>query len=236
MRRIIKNDIPPDCLTSFVTAQQSIETGVVNLTYDDFPRKKELLDVLTSEQFGLCGYTGVAVDDRISGLSHRDNSVVFSNHNEHMKCQDVCKQELADKSLIYGTDLADDLDYFNMIAALEIKGSESEHFGAVIKKAHALSVLPTDEGCEQRFLFQEADGKVVGLDNDACESIKVLQLNHETLIGWRKAAIDAFLNPEIVKTIEDFEEIVDTIDTPQNSKLVEFSFVIKNIAQQYCTS
>ncbi len=234
MRRIIKCD-SPDCLTTFIAAQQSIEPDPINLTYDDFPRKTELLNILTAEQYGLCGYTGVAVDDRVSRL-RRDDSIVYSNHIEHMKSQNACRQELVDNGLNYGTDLADDLNYSNMIAALEIRGAESEHFGAVIKKNHTLPVLPTAEGCEQRFSFQEPDGKVIGLDADACESIKVLQLNHETLIGWRKAAIDAFLDPEIVKTIEDFKAIVDTIDTLKEDKLIEFSFVIKNIAKQYLKS
>ena len=57
MRRIIKNQTP-ECLQTFIDGQLAIEPEPVNVTYDDFRDKAELLAILTAKQFGLCGYTG----------------------------------------------------------------------------------------------------------------------------------------------------------------------------------
>ncbi len=120
-----------------------------------------------------------------------------------------------------------------MIAALEVRGVKEEHFGAVFKDDNLLPVWPTHEGCEQRFRFHEADGGVRGLDPDAVESVNVLNLNHDTLKGWRKAAVDSFLNSEVIVTREDFEDVLRVVENPRGDKLPEFSFVIASIVKQY---
>ncbi|CAB3730357.1 Uncharacterised protein [Achromobacter insolitus] len=232
MRRIVKNQTP-ECLQTFIDGQLAIDPEPVNVTYRCFPKKVELLAILTAEQFGLCGYTGVAVDERISALKNYSEQVTFGNHIEHLKSQTACRQELVDWGGEYGRDLCDDLSYVNMIAAVEVRGAEREHFGAVKKKALALSVLPTQEACGEYFKFRESDGGIEGMNDAAKQSITVLELNHDTLKGWRKAAIDAWLDPDVVQTREDFEKVAQAIEEPANGKLPEFAFVIGSIAKNY---
>ena len=199
MRRIVKNQTP-DCLRTFIERQLAIDPGPVNVTYDDFRAKADLLAILTAEQFGLCGYTGVPVDERISNLKSPSGQATFRNHIEHLKCQVTCKRELADRGGEYGRDLCGDLNYFNMIAAVEVRGAESEHFGAVKKRDLPLPVLPTQEKCDEYFKFREVDGGIEGLNEDAGQSIGVLCLGHDTLNGWRKLAVDAWLDPNVIQT------------------------------------
>lgn len=232
MRRIIKNQTP-QCLQTFIDGQLSIDPEPVNVTYTCFPRKADLLAILTSEQFGLCGYTGAPIDERISKLLSPSGQATFKNHIEHLKCQATCRQELVASGGEYGRDLCDDLSYSNMIAAIEVRGAESEHFGAVKKKNIALPVLPTQEKCNEYFRFREVDGGIEGLNKYAEQSIGVLYLNHETLKRWRKSAIDAWLDPEVIRTPEDFEEVAQAMEKPIDGKLPEYAFVIGLIAREY---
>lgn len=232
MRRIVK-DQTPECLQSFIDGQLAIEPEPVNVTYKDFQAKADLLAILTAEQFGLCGYTGAPVDERISKLKSPSDKAVFSNHIEHLKCQAACRQELVDSGCEYGRDLCDDLSYYNMIAAVEVRGAESEHFGAVKKKALTLPVMPTQEKCDEYFKFHEVDGGIEGLNEEAKQSINVLQLDHDTLNGWRKSAIDAWLDPDVIQTRQDLEKVVQKMEEPFEGKLPEYAFVIGSIAKEY---
>ena len=232
MRRIAKNQTP-ECLETFIERQLSIEPEPVNVTYACFPRKSDLLAILTAEQFGLCGYRGVHVDERISNLKSPSGQATFRNHIEHLKCQATCRKELADSDREFGRDLCDDLNYLNMIAAVEVRGTESEHFGAVKKKNLALPVLPTQEKCDEYFKFREVDGGIEGLNDDAELSIGVLDLDHDTLKGWRKSAIDIWLDPQVIQTLEDFEEVARAMEEPVEGKLPEYAFVIGSIAREY---
>lgn len=231
MRRIVKKQTP-DCLQTFIDGQLAIEPEPVNATYEDFRAKADLLAILTAEQFGLCGYTGAPVDERISNLSS-SGEATFRNHIEHLKCQDTCRRELADRGGEYGRDLCDDLNYFNMIAAVEVRGAGRERFGAVKKDNLCLPVLPTQEECDEYFKFHEVDGGIEGLTEDAEQSISVLCLDHDTLNGWRKSAIDAWLDPEVIQTREDFEEVALAMEQPVAGRLPEYAFVVGSIAKEY---
>lgn len=232
MRRIVKNQTP-ECLQTFIEGQLAIEPEPVNVTYACFPRKSDLLAILTAEQFGLCGYTGVPVDERTSNLKSPSNQATFRNHIEHLKCQATCRQELTDSGREFGRDLCDDLNYLNMIAAVEVRGAESEHFGAVKKKNNALPVLPTQEKCDEYFKFREVDGGIEGLNDDAEQSIRVLDLDHDTLKGWRKSAIDVWLDPQVIQTREDFEKVAQAMEKPIEGKLPEYAFAMASIAREY---
>lgn len=235
MRKIEKQAYMPECLREFIELQQETGPPIVNLSYPNFqnPRKRQLQDFLTQEQFGICGYTGAPLDERIVNLDGPRSEIAYTNHIEHLKCQEACKAELEAAGGEYGCDLCEDLAYHNMIAALEIRGMEEEHFGAVYKRNNELRIWPTHDGCEERFLFQEADGAVSGLDPDAASSVGVLHLNHDTLKGWRKAAIDSFLDPEVISTRDDLEAVLRVVEGPTDGKLPEFSFAIASVARQY---
>ncbi len=232
MRRIAKSQAP-DCLQTFIDGQLAIKPVPVNVTYGDFRAKVELLAILTTEQFGLCGYTGAPVDERISHLEGSTGQATFRNHIEHLKCQATCKRELADCGGEYGRDFCDDLNYFNMIAAIEVRGAESELFGAVVKKDLPLPVLPIQEKCDEHFNFREVDGGIESLNNEAAQSISVLRLDHGTLNDWRKSAIDAWLDPEVIQTRQDFEEVAQAMNQPIEGRLPEYAFVIGSITKAY---
>ena len=227
MRKIEKQPDAPECLSGFVEIQLQSGPPVVNLWYRSFqkPRKPEFLKILTDEQFGLCGYTGAPVDERIGDLTLGETGIKISNHIEHLKCQEQCRKELEEQGMVYGCDLGDDLSYFNMIAALEIRGAEDEQFGAVFKDNNHLPVWPTHDGCEARFRFRESDGGVEGLDAEAITSVDVLRLNHDTLMGWRRAAIDTFLDPAVVISREDFEAVLAAVETPRVGDSQSFRFL-----------
>lgn len=232
MRRIVKGQ-PPACLQDFIQAQQQIEPEPVNLTYRDFRAKAELLSALTAEQFGLCGYTGSGVDDgRISRLMGADGENVFLNHVEHLKSQRTCRDELKAAGHQVGRDLGQDLDYANVIAALEVRGAQKEQFGASIKAAQALPVLPTQIDCEQRFRYRE-DGVVEGLDDHAVTTIARLLLNHDTLQGWRQRALRAWLDPQVVQSANDLRDVIAAVSLPRDGTLPEFAFVIEAVARSY---
>jgi len=232
MRRIEKGQVP-DCLQAFIDGQLAIEPEPVNLTYKDFRCTADLRAILTDEQFGLCGYTGAPVDERIFQLEAADTQIKFANHIEHLKCQKTCREELNARGHMYGRDLGEDLNYLNLIAALEVRGAETEQFGAVIKADRRLPILPTQEDCNERFLFREGDGSAEGLDDDAKTAIAILALNHDTLKGWRSAAIAAWLDPNIVQTSDDFQEVLRAMTESRNKRLPEYAFVIESITRRY---
>lgn len=232
MKRIVKANAP-ECLQTFIEGQLAIQPHPVNVTYRDFPHKTRLREILTTEQHGLCGYTGTPVDRRIAHYQTGSSDTTFGNHIEHLKCQQVCRAEVAQRGEEYGRVVADDLDYRNMIAALEVRGAKAEHFGAVAKNSSHLPVLPTDENCQERFLFREGDGGVDGLDDAARTAIDVLTLNHDTLKSWRLAALSTWLDPLIVQTREDFINVLAAVTAPRIDGLPEYAFVIESVAKGY---
>lgn len=232
MRRITKANVP-ECLQTFIEGQLTIQPHPINVTYRDFPHKADLREILTREQFGLCGYTGAPVDDRITQLQPNAGGLSFSNHIEHLKCQQACRAEVEARGEEYGRVPADDLNYQNMIVALEVRGAEVEHFGAVAKAAQTLALLPTTDGCEDHFLFREGDGSVDGLDDAATACISVLALNHETLKGWRLSAISTWLDPEVVKTRDDIIGVIRAVTGPVAERLPEFAYVVESVAKGY---
>lgn len=232
MRRIVKHQVP-DCLRQFIEAQQGIVPEPVNLTYRNFPGKQALRTVLTQEQFGICGYTGSPIDDqRISALKAPQEGAAFSNHIEHLKSQRLCREELLAAGGMLGRDLGQDLDYLNLIAALEVRGALQEQFGAVAKADRVPPILPTEADCAQRFSFRE-DGVVDGRDQRAVDLVDMLLLNHDTLKGWRKQAIEAWLDPEVVQSPDDFRAVLAAVTTPKDGTLPEFAFAIEAVARSY---
>lgn len=232
MRKIAK-DNTPECLQDFIDQQLAIHPEPINLTYRDFPHKSALREVLTSEQYGLCGYTGTPIDARLAPLQPTAVDFSFSNHIEHLKCQKACRDEVIARGDELGRVVADDLNYQNMIAALEVRGAAVEHFGAVAKADRTLDLLPTMDGCEAHFVFREGDGGVDGPDDLGINSISVLKLNHETLKGWRISVLSTWLDPLVVQTRDDFLEVIRSVTIPVNERLPEFAYVIESVAKEY---
>lgn len=234
MRWIDKSGPPPPALAEYLANQ--IPTGV-NLDYESFTRKPQLRRELTAQQFGLCAFTGAAIDERMGQLNEEGKLVSAAGvplkilvHNAHVKPQETCKQE-QDAQFLPGALIGEDMDHRNIVAALLVEGAEEEQFGGAAQGNDLLPVKPTDAGCEARFDFK-ADGTVAGMDADAQTTVDVLDLDHRTLRGWRRVAIEVFVDPEKIETTADLDAVIAAMDTPQGGKLPAYCFAIKQIAVQ----
>jgi hypothetical protein len=226
MRWLPKPDRPPESIRKFLDEEFDDRS---NLIYDSgFNRKAELLQELTEEQGGLCGYTGVAIDSRLASRNPPAKTKPFRGHNEHLKPQSLCKKELEDRGLEPGKVLGEDLDHKNIIAALEVQASRGEIFGASGRPLRALlPVVPIHRDCEIRFRYL-ANGRIEGLDNDADVTIEHLKLNHPTLVGWRRLAWETYRNlPQ-----EEADLLRSRFPDRQVRPSPEFAFVLENILAQ----
>lgn len=228
MRQIIKAATAPASIREWNEAQ--LQLGY-NMRYCDFGDASKLCADLIAEQFGLCAYTGTPIDKRLMG--YNDNSLVFRPHNEHIKPQSLCRKELEDRGGVYGRELCEDMDYYNIVAALEVRkerGATSEIFGAAARENKILPVTPLQPRCEERFRF-DAEGAIHGLDEAAQETISLLKLHHKTLKDWRRGAILAFFPDDLLLTREEIEQRIEQFEQPVDGRLIEFSFCISSYAR-----
>ena len=61
----------------------------------------------------------------------------------------------------------------------------------------------------------------------------MLSLDHDTLKGWRLSAITAWLDPDVVTTIEDLNNVLLAVSDAVVDRLPEFAFVIESIVRRY---
>jgi hypothetical protein len=245
MRYIAKPAEEPVAIQEYVAAQTPVGHGLDYKTFSQTAsprggsRGGELCQELVAQQFGLCAYTGAGIDDRLGRLSDPAKRLKFRAHNEHLKPQSRCKEEVEAPGQVYGTVLGEDMDPRNMVAALMVEGvggktkvKKADLFGAAHRENDRVPVLPTDPTCENRFTYHPEDGSISATnhgDADAQESIRVLNLTDSTLSGWRLNAIDMFT--EVITTREDAELIIERTTAPQDGRLPEYCFAIRQVAQ-----
>lgn len=255
MRLIRKQPGQPSCIEDFVKAQTEarLQPGgsweQFPIDYGHFTRGKALLQLLVTEQAGLCAYTGAAIDDeRLAKRQPRQQTQPrkdywFKPHIEHLKSQRQCKDELEADGGIVGRDRGEDMDYQNLVAAMEVAGARAEHFGAALRGDEPVAVWPTHPDCETAFHYF-LDGSIRGHTQEGSQTIEVLQLDHPTLRAWRSNEIDEWFrltsaDAAVSGTLtlpEDLPEeelmvIIEHMTTPQNDSLPEFAFVIAQIAR-----
>ena len=230
----LKGGEAAECIRGFVQAQMDGRaTGIaweeLQVDYGSFTRTSQLRPLLIQEQKGLCAYTGVGLDERL--MPHLPPADFwFRPHIEHLKSQQQCRQELAAQGGVVGRVIGEDIAYENLVAALEVGGIESEHFGAVYRKALPLPIAPTEPRCGSFFLYLEG-GEILGLNEDAKATIEVLNLNHPTPHGWRNGAIRAFAETLTSMTKTELEKAVRDLEDEAAVALPEFAFVIAQIAR-----
>lgn len=234
MRWIQKQEQPPPSIATFLEANLPLK---VNLDYaDGFGRKAQLCKELLAEQYFLCAYTGVPLHEDWLGQKQTGSGLLFRPHNEHIKTQQRCKQDLCDQGKVPGCDLGEDMDHRNIIAAIEVKCDdktrESERFGPVVRKTQEIPLPPTDPACERAYRYFE-EGTIRGVNAAAAATINDLRLQHRTLDSWRRGAIDEKL-PLLERTPPDeLRRIIVEMTTPENGKLPDFAFVIAQLAREY---
>jgi hypothetical protein len=221
MRFIQKQSPPPGFFEEWIKEQQ--DTGV-NLRFKLFPnpQKAELVRVLVSEQFGLCGYTGkrIKVDPK-------------TTHIEHLIPQSKCRDDLVAQGGVLGRDLCCDLDYYNMIAAFTTEGRDQ--FGAC-KRGNWFGpgfIKPTNMIDVERLAYTE-DGRVIAKnisDTHTADFIKALNLDY--LNQERESKIKALVPTEIEPPLseDDIKNIIAYCDTPVSGLLPEYCFAIKAVAE-----
>jgi len=60
-----------------------------------------------------------------------------------------------------------------MVAAIEVAGTASEHFGAAYRGDRPLPIIPTNPACSSAFVYVE-NGDVFGTSTDANTTIQIL--------------------------------------------------------------
>jgi len=228
MRYIAKSADPPQSIREWLAAQLPVG---LNLDYPNFSRKPALRDELIAEQHGLCAYTGAPIDERLGG--YEDENLVFQAHIEHVKPRAVCQAELEARGGEYGRELCEDMDHRNLVAALEVKRNpptKAEIFGAAAHGNERLLVTPLQADCEERFEFDD-NGGIHGMDLEAKQTIQLLNLEHTTLVGWRRGAIAAFFPSDLQLTREELDQLIHRLKHPADERLIEFSFCIGGYAR-----
>jgi len=245
MRYIAKPAEEPVAIREYVAAQTPVGHGLDYKTFSQTAsprggsRGGELCQELVAQQFGLCAYTGAGIDERLGRLSDPSQRLKFKAHNEHLKPQSVCKQEVEALGHVYGAVVGEEMDHRNIVAALMVEGAgggikvdKSELFGAAHRGNDSVPVVPTNPTCENRFTYHPEDGSISATahgDTDADESIRVLNLNNGTLSGWRLHAIDTFT--EVILSRADAELVIQRTTVPQDGRLPEYCFAIRQAAQ-----
>ena len=182
--------------------------------------KGPLLDALVSEQGQLCAYTMRRIERN-------------SSHIEHIKPQSRCRAELP----------GSDLNYGNLVACFPADGMRQQYRYGAQKKDNwwvhdgAEFLSPLQPQCEQRFRF-DLTGEVVAADHHAAANttIKVLGLNHKSLIDDRKRVIAEFIyghngcNP---LSRSSAQRLRQTICDLQHGQFYEYCVAIKDALSEH---
>jgi uncharacterized protein (TIGR02646 family) len=157
-----------------------------NLVYGggEFPGE-EVRRHLLAEQFHLCAYTlrqlKTAANCEANGLDTR-----ASCHIEHLLPQ--CRKVPGE-----------DIDYQNMVACYPPSQSKvaceyGAHEKANFDPSGGGFISPLSPAVESHFAFDERGG-ITGLTADGISTIRVLKLDHKTLVNDRAAVIKGYLHP-----------------------------------------
>jgi uncharacterized protein (TIGR02646 family) len=154
-----------------------------NLFYDGggFPREA-VRNALLVEQFHLCAYTM----KKLTTAKECNCDTGKSCHIEHVLPQ------------ARGIS-AETIDYQNMVACYPPSQTKAAcEYGAHAKAAYdpdaGLFVSPLDANAQRHFQF-ENDGSVEGTTDRGVATIRLLKLDHRTLVNDRAAVIRGFLYP-----------------------------------------
>jgi hypothetical protein len=225
------------CIEGFVEAQNAgraagISWEELRLDYGNFTRTGQLRAILIREQNGLCAYTGTGIDHRLVHRVPEAGEHSFRPQIEHLKSQRQCREELEVRGGVYGRDLCEDLSYANLVAALEVVGTHSEHFGAVARQDRPLPITPTDPACSTAFLYAQT-GEIFGNTGAAEATIETLKLDHFTLNAWRSAALEGLLPQGLETPRATLEALITALEDQTRPLLPEFSFVVAQVARAF---
>lgn len=183
--RSINKGAEPQELRNWKTANAGTPQ---NLIYGGggFPAE-QVRQALLLEQYHLCAYTMKALPTAADCTRNGVVDTTYSCHIEHLLPQ---SRKIA----------AETIDYQNMLACYPPSKSEVAcEYGALRKANYDPAVhpfvSPLSPNAKQHFHFAN-DGSIKGLTADGEETIKVLKLDHPSLVNDRKAVIKGWLEPK----------------------------------------
>jgi uncharacterized protein (TIGR02646 family) len=154
---------------------------------------KELVAMLLQEQGYLCAYCGRAIGEIDKGIRASSLKELKEILDEKQEKYDVAFLESTlfagefksvEHVISKGKQRDDMFDYPNLVVVCDgARHTDDEHCDAH-KKAEFIEIKPTDVDCESYFVYE--DGEITSPNNDATETIKVLNLNAERLKRGRK--------------------------------------------------
>ncbi len=176
-------------------------------TYDKLSGdvKKAVYDSLLTEQGGICCYC------------ERELREDKSHHDYHIEHLDPKYKNR--------------LDYSNFLCSClrDTEKGEPRHCGHA-KKAHEISVHPLQPDCQSKFTFTAA-GEIIGLDQNAKDTITILGLNIRKLINMRSKAFEIVLDPDLNRT--ELKKFVSTyVKRTQNGELNPFVSAVACVARR----
>ncbi len=206
--RYIQKQNPPRLLTEWIQKNKHDINFNYDLLRQDKTAIQSLSETLLKEQYYLCAYTGLRLD----------NSTF---HIEHLKPQEHCNK-------------GEDVDYKNLVACYPEPNRPSKLLYGAHKKDNWPSpeeekdfVSPLNPVCENKFQFTK-DGKIKGVDNSANTTIEKLGLNHSELVDLRKSSLKPLLELKRSKASKRLSEI----NTPSDGKLEDFCFAKKQVLEK----
>lgn len=191
MRFIQKRSVPPSFVTTYIA--QRIAAGQV-VTYNDFPYKKELNEILRREQRNVCCYCQQSID-HFQGINEG------GSHNEHLVPQ---HGQHGNPAL--------EMDYYNLYACCNYTRDLpwADAYCGWHKGMQPIISFLQDKHCKHYFKYNIIgeilpNGAYFSFDEyiakksilpqnqkDALEAISILNLNQEVLRKRRKLVIEDF--------------------------------------------
>jgi len=181
--------------------------------WSQFGKKRQVLNKLLPEQFGLCGYTEFNIND----FCYKSSAKNKGCHIEHIKPKKLYPLQTFDYDNLIISVLDDlNLQQFRQDVFIDEQQNDDKnhqfYFGGHRKGDEydpSLFVSPTDADCGRYFIFIEGSGEITpapSLTNDdkdkATYTIDLLNLNHPYLKNQRRKRM-----AEIVEDIDELDDI-----------------------------
>ncbi len=185
------------------------------------PSFRKLRDLLNQEQGGVCCYCGL-------NLNYTN---VSTRSVEHVKPKSKYVELVGDYTNLLLSCRLTDIDNADSTKPLTAQESKKNIHCDPQKANKELYHTPLDMDCADFFEYN-LDGTVKGTDANATADIQTLNLNCQSLIDKRIAAISTLLFPIDTEPLsnEDYQTIANNIgNRDSNGNYREFYFVIQGV-------
>ncbi len=233
MRYIEKEEREPEPISDWKRRHGETE---VNRSYETgFDRKADLLSFFLAEQFGLCAFTGVAIDERLGKNADLPDVPGMRAHVAHIKSQADCQRELIERFPNPPRPYGEDMNHHNMVAGLEINSDRDFQFGPSWQGENSLTpdaAWPTHPDCVDAINYLDNGEVQAPIDSPGKRTIDQMNLGHKILEEWRRGAINGWFDPTEPEhfTSDYLMAVSNRIMEPVDGKLSAFCFVVRSVA------